>query len=311
MSEAMNESTSRSTTRYGSVGDYGEWQAAIEEYYWDRLEPAYDLAVALGVGVTGAYEGWFRMIEAETVTRRQSEMREVNDWLSLERIPHEAHDADEMARLAVDACEDVAERFGFEERPKTLVTVLSEEADAPWAVGRFGYMMDKYPYDKVCVPHNSVGTTHGFQEVVAHEYAHVVVLNVTQGRAPHWLNEAIAMLAERSSDLRLRQAFASGQADWLSPRELENVHTARRQGEPHPARTWRAYQQSAWIGRYLVSLRGEKGIGELLNGFSNNSAWTELKMRVTGQPAADEALREVYGLGEEETFAKALAWLRA
>ncbi|AIE88010.1 hypothetical protein OP10G_4642 [Fimbriimonas ginsengisoli Gsoil 348] len=264
------------------------------------------MAIRLGVGATGAYEGWYRLIEAETVTRRQSEEIAVNDWLTLESSAH----SHELAHLTVEACENVARRFGFANRPKTMVTLLAEETDAPWAVGRFGYMMDKYPYDKICIPAGAAASFHGFQEVVSHEYAHVGVLDVTQGRAPHWLNEAVAMLAEQSSDLRMRRAFASGEARWLSPRGLELVHTARRQGEPHPAKTWRAYQQSAWIGRYLVSLKGEEGIGELLRAFSDNSIWTEIKMRVTNQPPADEALRQVYGMSEQAVFDQALAWIQ-
>jgi hypothetical protein len=114
------------------------------------------------------------------------------------------------------------------------------------------------------------------------------------------------MLAERSSDLRVRRAFGSGQAPWLGVRELEVAHSGQRQGEPHPAQTWLAYQQSAWLVRYLVSLGGEAKIGDLLRAFANNSAWSEIKMRLTGQSAADEALREVYGFGEKELFERTI-----
>jgi hypothetical protein len=134
---------------------------------------------------------------------------------------------------------------------------------------------------------------------------------MAQGRVPTWLNEGLAMLAERSSDLRVRRAFGSGAAPWLSPRELEAAHHGQRQGEPHPAQTWLAYQQSAWLVRYLVTVAGEKSVSKLLVAFTDNSVWEELKMRLTSQTYADEALREVYGFGEKELFEKTLGWLRA
>jgi len=304
----------RTTVRYGSVGDNGEWKAAIEEYHWDRLDSALQLAIALGVGVNGAYEGWYRTIEAEAITRQQASKDKLSDWLTLELIPHEVGHGGlghiQIQEIARDACEDVSRRFGFSGEPKTLITILAAETDAPWAVGRYGYMMDKYPYDKICVPLASTHMAHSFAEVVSHEFAHVLVLNATDGKAPKWLHEGVAMLAERSSDLRLRRAFASGEAAWLSPHALEITHSRNRQGEPDRERTWRAYQQSAWLARYLVSLKGEEGIGQLLKEFANSTIWSEIKMRLTNQSATDEALREIFGFGENELFAKALVWLR-
>jgi len=304
----------RTTVRYGSVGDNGEWKAAVEEYHWDRLDSALKLAIALGVGVNGAYEGWYRTIEAEALTRQKSHQEALTDWLTLELIPHEiGHGGlghQEISHLALEACADVSRRFGFGGTPKTLITILAAETDAPWAVGRYGYMMDKYPYDKICIPLVSTHSAHGFSEVVSHEFAHVLVLTATDGKAPKWLHEGVAMLAERSSDLRLRWAFAREEAPWLSPHELEITHSRNRQGEPDRERTWRAYQQSAWLTRYLVSLKGEEGVGRLLTEFANSSIWSEIKMRLTSQSPADEALREIYGFGESELFAKALVWLR-
>lgn len=300
--------------RYAPVGDHGDWRTAIEEYYWDRLDTAYGFAQEIGVGFGGGYEGWYRTIEAEAITREQGDQEALNDWLTVEVVPHELGHGGlarhEVHEVVGETCEEVACRFGFATGAKTLVTVLAQETDAPWAVGRYGYMMDKYPYDKICIPLVSTRSAHGLSEVVSHEYAHVLVQSTTEGRSPKWLHEAIAMLAERSSDYRLRSAFAHGDAAWLWPHDLEITHSRNRQGEPDRERTWQAYQQSAWLGRYLVEQKGEAGIGDLLRGFANNSTWTELKMRVTGQTSADEALREVYGFGENELFERTLGWLR-
>lgn len=299
------------TFRYGSVGDAGEWRLVLQAYDADDVETALRMANRLGVGATAGYEGLIRLIEAEALTRQRGERSNVNGWLEIEHIPEETVGGVELGPVALESCEEVACRFGYKPLARTLITILSIEADAPWAVARFGYMTPKNEYSKVCVPHSAAHSSVAFREVVSHEYAHVVVRELTDGKAPRWLNEAVAMLAERSSDLRLRRSFARGSAAWRTPRQLEELHGARRQGEPHPAETWQAYQQSAWIARYLVEHGGEPRIGQLLRGFANNSNWSELKMRVTGQTHADEALREVYGFGEEDLFRRTLDWLRS
>jgi hypothetical protein len=51
---------------------------------------------------------------------------------------------------------------------------------------------------------------------------------------------------------------------------------------------------------------GKAKLGQLLDAFTDNTLLTDLKMRVTGQSPADEALKQVYGLGERELFAAVL-----
>ncbi|MGV3617119.1 MAG: peptidase MA family metallohydrolase [Fimbriimonas sp.] len=298
------------TSRYGSLGDHTEWRTAIEHYHWDRVAEAHQMANELGLGASGGYGGWYRLIEAEATTRYRSEVRKLADWLELEWIPTGGDEGEDLGQEVLEACDGIATRLGWTHGPLTRVAILSAEVDAPWAIGRYGYMADKYPYDKICVPARVVNSPSELRATVAHEYAHVIVLNGAIGRAPTWLDEAIAMLAEPNPDLQARSAFSDGQADWLGPDELDMAfHAERRDGE-NSRRVYFAYQQAAWIGRFLVSCCGEARIAELLNGFANNSTWTELKMRATGQHPADEALREVFAMSEREVFAAALEWIR-
>lgn len=297
------------TSRYGVVGDHLEWRAAIEAYHWDKVEEAYQMAIDLGIGGSAGFEGWFRLIEAEATTRARAEVQRLTDWLQLETIPEEATFVDDLPERVLEACDGIAQRLGWTHGPQTRVAVLTAEADAPWAIGRYGYMADKYPYDKICVPERALHHPGELRSTIAHEYAHVIVLNATEGKAPTWLDEAIAMLAEPNPDLRARRAFATGEAEWLDPIELDRAFHAERRAGENSRRVYFAYQQSAWIGRYLASLAGEAEIFKLLHGFANNSMLTEVKMRVTGQHPADEALREVYGMSETEAFAEALNWI--
>ncbi|MEZ0324890.1 MAG: hypothetical protein ACAH95_03220 [Fimbriimonas sp.] len=279
---------------YGSLGERVEWQMVLEHYYWDRLPQAYETALTLGAGLAGQGLRLYRMVEAEHITRMRGELLPVNDWMDLETLPEEGERTPELVEGIVAACDAVAEKLGWQHGPKVLVSILSDETDAPWTMGRYGYMVDKYPFDKICLPLQATLDPTRLREVVAHEYAHVISLNLSAGKVPRWLDEAIAMNVEPT---REPSPFPSDR-EWLSPQRLEGAFSFD-QGDP---RLWWAYQQSATIGGYLVALAGTPKLGDLLRAFANNSGWTELKMAITGQSREDEALREVYGFGVAELF---------
>lgn len=295
--------------RYGGVSSYGVWKVAIDAYYWDKLKQAHDVALELGVGMPWQ-EWWFRLIEAEAVTREMSEITELPDQLSFEHVPHQIPHISQVITDVQHACADVRARFGWLEGAKTMVSVLAAETDAPWTVGRAGYMMDKYPYDKICLPWNVTHESTLFQSVVRHEYAHVMVLNLTGGRATTYLHEAVTMMAQdwpRTDDW---VKFSKRAEPWLDPHALSAAFNDQHDPARAHARSL-AYSQSSALGYYLKSIGGEKKIGDLLRAFNDNSTWQELKMTLTGQSPADEALRQVYSFGEKDLFEKALAWLDA
>jgi hypothetical protein len=271
---------------------------------------ARQLALALGVGGTGAYTGWYRLFEAEAITRERSRVIPLYDWLDLEFVEDECPPVEQFEPAIRSAVDAIAKRFGWRHGPKVRVAILAAEADAPWAIGRYGYMTDKFPYDKICVPNRALRDRGTLEVTVAHEYAHVIVLNGAEGKAPTWLDEAIAMLAEPHLDRNARQAFVSGRAEWLAPEALDRAFHAERRDGDNSRRVYLAYQQAAWLGRTIVSCCGEAKVARLLEGFVNNSTWNELRMRLTGQHPADEALREVYGMRETELFARTLHDLR-
>jgi hypothetical protein len=183
-----------------------------------------------------------------------------------------------------------------------MVSVLAEETDAPWAVGREGYFIDKYPYDKICLPLRATGDS--LHQVIAHEYAHCITLNLAQGRAPRWLDEAVSVTIEGRIDRRAAHAFATGQIPWLNHLNLGSAFM----NFANPQARWLAYQQAGIIGHYLAHLKGTKTLGDLMRAFSDNSFWTELIDRLKGEPPVEEALRQVYGFGVKKLFKEALAW---
>lgn len=285
------------------------WKEVYDAYFWDRLEAAYEAALSIGTGPGAAGAIFFRQIEGEYWTRKQSVQIEVNSWLSLEFVESEVSHANLLPEPILKACDNIARRLSWDHSAKILISVLTEEANAPWAVGRFGYFVDKFPYDKICIPARATLSPMALQEVVVHEYAHAIVLNLASGHAPRWLDEMIAMMAQGGPDRAIGARFASGEIKWLSPAALNVQYVAEREGQSG-INVRNAYEQSACIGAYLVDLKGEPALGDLLRAFSDNSAVKELAMLAINIAPADEALKQVYGFGEKDLFKRALDWLK-
>ncbi|RYG25172.1 hypothetical protein EON82_08130 [bacterium] len=285
------------TSRYGSIGQGGEWREAIEAYYWDRMPESFAIAQALGAGFGGAALRWYRMIEGEALTRERARIEEITDTLSVEFDPDE-FTLDEAHKGAIPtATETVARRLGWDFSMGVRVAILVEEVDAPWHGARFGYCVDKYPYEKVCVPFRSAVDPDELYRVMAHEFTHAVTLNLTQGRIPHWLDEGLAMLMENAPARRT--------GNWLDPEALNAAFEADRRDEEGLSRSGAAYVQSAQIVRHLHAVGGDEKLAQLLRAFTNNNLWDEIKINLLGEPSVEEALHEVYGFGQRELFGAA------
>lgn len=281
------------TSRYGSIGQGGEWHEAIEAYYRDEMPQSFAIAQALGAGSAAAGLRWYRMIEGEALTRERAEVHTLSETLSVELDPRE-FELDESHRAAIQtAVETVAQRLEWDFSMAVRVTILLEEVDAPWHGARYGYCVDKYPYDKVCIPRRSAGVE-GLHRVMAHEFTHVVTLNLTQSRIPHWLDEGLAMLMEGVSPRHVSQ--------WLEPRELNAAFEADRREDEGLSRSSAAYVQAAQLVRYLHAQGGDPLLAQLLRAFTNNNLWDEVKINLLGEPSVEEALHEVYGFGQRELF---------
>ncbi len=282
------------TSRYGSIGQSGEWHEAIEAYYWDKLPESFAIAEALGAGFGGGALRWYRMIEGEALTRQRAEIKELDDTLSIEHDPRDIELGDEHLHAIQTAVRTVAGRLGWDFSMAVRTTILLAEVDAPWHGARFGYCVDKYPYDKICIPARAAYDPAHLYEVMAHEFTHVITLNLTQGRIPHWLDEGLAMLMENAPARPIGQ--------WQDPIALNAAFEADRRDDEGLARSSAAYSQSAQIVRYLHSIGGDAKLAELVRAFTNNNLWDEIKINLLGEPSVEEALHEVYGLGQKSLF---------
>lgn len=290
--------------------DHVDWQVPIRHYQEDRLVPAYESARRLGAGLAGRYLRMYRMIEAEYMTRKSAEKTEVNEWLTVEVIPDEIGDRMErLLEISRHACDEAARRLGWQHGPNTLISVLAAESEAPWTIGRAGFCVHKKKFDKICIPNRVVWNEPELYRTLLHEYTHVATYNMSEGRVPRWLDEALATTIEGSGDLQARQDFLDSRVRWLGVHELAGLFVAEDDDNYTSRSTWYAYQQSFWIGLYLVSLKGEAVLGDLMRAFANNSFLTDVIINFKGQDPAVEALRETYGLTLEELFEKAREYM--
>lgn len=293
------------------AGDGPHWTAALEHYHCDRLEDAYREALAHGIGDAGSLLRWYRVIEAETITRRRSEMHPVNEWLTLEYVPSEVRELRQpLIDRTLNACDEVSERLGWKHGESILLCILSELTESSWQMNPYGYVISKEAYEKICLPAYLVDEPEEYMQAVAHEYAHVISDALSDGHAPRWLEEAVSVLVERRFDADAYEDFISGEAPWHSPNDLEIALEVRIDDtEEQEDQIWLAYQQAGWIGRYLASLGDERRLGDLLRSLANEGFVRNLGLILRGQERVDGALLDLYGFDARQLFARTRDWM--
>ncbi len=291
LKRALNRPWVGNTLRYGSVGAAADWQVIRELYYQDNVKAAYEMALSVGDVVGGNTLGFFRLIEGEYLTREASEIDRID-----ERLQFESSNLREHLKAEVQSnCSAVASRLGWSFEVDVLVTLLVAEADNPWHGGRYGYYMDKYPYDKVCIP-GATSTDPGlFRQVLSHEYAHVITTNLTNNRAPHWVEEGISQTMEGRE--------AKPISSWINdPVQLNAAFDQERRGGSNHESVANAYAQAHRLVLELHRRKGDSGLAEFLRAYADNGAWEEIKIATSLDDPTDEALRQVYELDQKRLF---------
>jgi hypothetical protein len=273
----------------------------MEAYYWDNLRMAMKLADDAGLGLNAAYLSVFRMIDAEYTTREASVLVDRGDWLLVEHVPH-THEVSltEIETLVRTGCDQVADAFSWQHGPAVLFTVLHPDVNAPYVPGRHGFFIDKYPFDKVCLPTYLLDEPGHFVAAVRHEYAHAMCLNRSLGKCPTWLHEAIATVAETPTASRFGRPRI-----WRDPRDLEAAFRDDRETEEGAASVTAAYAQARRLGQALLDEGGTAKLGKLLDAFTDNTFLQNLIISALSQHPEDEALKQVYGFGVKELFKRA------
>lgn len=290
--------------------DEAIWDAALELYDQDLIAEAFETIGSYGVGDGGSCIRWYRVIEAEATTRAKSRIDKVNDWLSIEYVSQEVRELrDDIVGRAVAACDEIASQLGWFHSSPTLLSILAEETEGPWATNPFGYCVHKDPYDKICLPNYLVDDPVEFSQAVAHEYAHVISDSLSDGNAPRWLEEAVSVLAERQFEKNAWERLREDDEAWLSASDLDwMIQGPGSDGDEDEI--WLAYQQCGWLGRYLVSLKGNDGLSQLLREHANESVGRNLWLTLRGRNRCDAALRAIYSLSLYDLFKFGRLWLQ-
>lgn len=296
----------------GGRGDDTDWDLAWAFYEEDRVLEALDQALRAGhTAIDGGQ--WFRLIEAEAVTREHSVTIELTDRLEFEYIPGELDgEHGEIGRLIAEACDEVEARLGLRLPGKARVAILAEEVQNPWTVDPDGYCTAKVPYSKICLPAYLLDDWGELAGAVRHEYTHALADQVGDAPIPSWVQEAIAMVmegvpVEPTSDKDAESPADPGWDDgyddweWLGPGELESAFREGRT-EEDDERVWGPYRQAEILGLELVGAGGEASLGKFMLAVAKNRGLAEVAARLVGRDGTDLALREVYGLSTRELF---------
>ena len=170
--------------------------------------------------------------------------------------------------LLEESWETLTAKYGFEPESKILIEVFENSAD--FAVRSVG-LPDIGPlvgicFGKVITLISPDTLTANWQEIVWHEFMHVITLQMTQNRMPRWLSEGISVWEERE-----------GRPYWGRSQGLDLIRAAQEQkllpvgelnsgfsGARNNADLSFAYFQSYLVVDYIVQTYGFEKLVELI-----------------------------------------------
>jgi hypothetical protein len=177
------------------------WEAAVhgnsayELYMRDRL-PQADEAIRRAM-LGDAWPGWLGQLLY--MTNGELEARDFARRVERPPFVFELPSDDPNADGLVDLTEKHAaraEKLLAAERQPVLFTFLPPDSLVDRSRSRYGYMVPKLPYYKICLPYAPGKPFSRLARGVVHEYVHVLEGELSQGHAPRWLNEGLAEWAE-------------------------------------------------------------------------------------------------------------------
>lgn len=195
-----------------------------------------------------------------------------NADFTLRMSPHEAAlYGDRVLKLLQRAKETLSAKYGVELTQRTTVEVFPEQKD--FAVRTFG-MPGIEGYLGVCFgsvvtansPASQAPNPANWEDVLWHEFCHVVTLTATRNRMPRWLSEGISVYEERQADptwgehmnLAYRQIIIK---DTMTPlAELSGAFLTPKDGEALQF----AYYESSLVVEFLVQRYGMDALKDIL-----------------------------------------------
>jgi tetratricopeptide (TPR) repeat protein len=231
----------------------------LDRHDYARALPLLEQAVEVGADSPGL---------TDTIARLRRDAAAEADYHSLGSshfvIKVEGREDTEAARIVLNALEDayrrVGARFAYYPLERLEVVLYPDETfrevtgSPHWSGGIYDGRI-KMPIGGLARGSERLART------VRHEYAHAAIVTLSKGKAPVWLNEGLAQVAEETGDEgrtnRLRLAVADGSL--LSLADLESGFT---RFDRHQASL--AYSQAYFAAKYLLDKKGGYNVRRLL-----------------------------------------------
>lgn len=228
---------------------------------------------------------------ADTIARLERDAATEVDYHSLGSshfvIKIEGRTATEAARTVLNALEDayrrVGARFAYYPLERLEVVLYPDETfrevtgSPHWSGGIYDGRI-KMPIGGLARGNERLART------VRHEYAHAAIVTLSKGKAPVWLNEGLAQVAEETDDVgrtnRLRIAVAAGSL--LTLGDLENGFTRFDRDQASLA-----YAQAYFAAKYLLDRKGAYNVRRLLEAMATADGSDAAFHRALGMSYAD------------------------
>lgn len=196
-----------------------------------------------------------------------------------------------MEPLLEEAWQTLVEKYEFTPEGPILIEVFEKRED--FAVRSVG-LPDIGPlvgicFGKVITLISPDTLTANWQEIVWHEFAHIITLQMTKNRMPRWLSEGISVYEEfqgrkewgRRQDLDVARAIKQGK---IFPIErIDDAFMLARSNDDLSL----AYLQSYLFVEYIVDTYEFDGLKKLIKGFTNHQTNAEI-IKGTFQKDAEE-----------------------
>ncbi|MGQ9425653.1 tetratricopeptide repeat protein [Gilvimarinus sp. F26214L] len=192
-----------------------------------------------------------------------------------------------METLLEEAWDTMVEKYGFTPETPVLIEVFDKRED--FAVRSVG-LPDLGPLVGICFGNlitliSPDALTANWQEIVWHEFVHVITLQMTQNRIPRWLSEGISVYEEfqgrpewgRHQDLDIVRALNEGKV--LPVERMDDAFLEARSDDDLSL----AYLQSYLVVEYVVAEHGFAGLKKLIKGYDSHASTEEIITRVFSQ----------------------------
>ncbi len=255
---------------------------ALDRHDQSHALPLLEQAVAAGADQPGL---------ADTIARLKRDAAAEADYHSLGSshfvVKIEGREDTEAARVVLNALEDayrrVGARFAYYPLERLEVVLYPDETfrevtgSPHWSGGIYD--------GRIKLPIGGLARgSERLMRTVRHEYAHAAIVTLSKGKAPVWLNEGLAQVAEETGDQgrtnRLRMAVADG--NLLSLVDLEGGFTRFDRDQASLA-----YSQAYFAAKYLLDQKGAYNTRRLLEAMATADGIDAAFRQALGMPYAD------------------------